>query len=151
VAGPPTAGDLLGDAEKYRRYALTENGISPMGVAGFDPDALYRHRPGARTRRASPNYTPAMHTAQMDKRGVKFERVAELLCELGTAAGLPGLRALPRRNGPRWVCSLGARRPALLARRWKSWPPQATRWPAPCPGGDQPACRRRAFATLHTI
>jgi 2-oxoglutarate ferredoxin oxidoreductase subunit alpha len=34
-----------------------------------------------------PNYTPQMHTAQMDKRGVKFERVADELCDLEPPLG----------------------------------------------------------------
>ena len=75
-----------GDAQAYRRYALTENGISPMGVPGFDrtpftATGLEHDETG------EPDYTPAMHTAQLDKRGVKFERAAELLCGLESPLG----------------------------------------------------------------
>lgn len=70
----------------YRRYALTENGISPMAVPGIDPTpftatGLEHDEYGA------PNYTPAMHTAQLDKRGRKFEVVAEALCGLQPPLG----------------------------------------------------------------
>ena len=69
------------EAEDYRRYRLTESGVSPMGVPGFDATpftatGLEHNEYGA------PNYTPAMHTAQLDKRGRKFERAAEALCGL---------------------------------------------------------------------
>jgi 2-oxoglutarate ferredoxin oxidoreductase subunit alpha len=52
-----------------------------MGVPGFDATpftatGLEHDESGA------PNYTPAMHTAQLDKRGRKFERAAEALCGL---------------------------------------------------------------------
>ena len=57
------------DVADYRRYKLTESGISPMGVPGFDPTpftatGLEHDEYGA------PNYTPAMHTALLDKRGL---------------------------------------------------------------------------------
>ncbi|MGQ9597979.1 MAG: 2-oxoacid:acceptor oxidoreductase subunit alpha [Anaerolineae bacterium] len=70
----------------YRRYALTESGISPMAVPGFDPTpftatGLEHDEYGA------PNYTPVMHTAQLDKRGRKFEAVAEALCGLQLPLG----------------------------------------------------------------
>jgi 2-oxoglutarate/2-oxoacid ferredoxin oxidoreductase subunit alpha len=73
-------------AKDYRRYVMTESGISPMGVPGFDPTpftatGLEHDEYGA------PNYTPAMHTAQLDKRGRKFEIVAEALCSLEAPLG----------------------------------------------------------------
>jgi 2-oxoglutarate ferredoxin oxidoreductase subunit alpha len=74
------------EAKDYRRYALTESGISPMGVPGFDATpftatGLEHDEYGA------PNYTPAVHTAQLDKRGHKFEIAAEALCGLGPPLG----------------------------------------------------------------
>jgi 2-oxoglutarate ferredoxin oxidoreductase subunit alpha len=74
------------EVEDYRRYRLTESGISPMGVPGFDPTpftatGLEHDETGA------PNYTPAMHTAQLDKRGHKFEIVADALCGLEPPLG----------------------------------------------------------------
>lgn len=74
------------DAEDYRRYRLTESGISPMGMPGFDPTpftatGLEHDEYGA------PNYTPEMHTAQLDKRGLKFEVVADALCGLEPPLG----------------------------------------------------------------
>ncbi len=70
----------------YRRYALTESGVSPMAVPGIDPTpftatGLEHDEYGA------PNYTPAMHTAQLDKRGRKFEVVAEALCGIQPPLG----------------------------------------------------------------
>jgi 2-oxoglutarate ferredoxin oxidoreductase subunit alpha len=74
------------DAKDYARYRLTESGISPMGVPGLDPTpftatGLEHDEYGA------PNYTPAMHTAQLDKRGRKFEIAADALCGLEPPLG----------------------------------------------------------------
>lgn len=74
------------DREDYARYRLTESGISPMGVPGFDPTpftatGLEHNEYGA------PDYTPTMHTAQLDKRGMKFEIAAEALCDLESPLG----------------------------------------------------------------
>jgi 2-oxoglutarate ferredoxin oxidoreductase subunit alpha len=74
------------EAEDYQRYRLTESGISPMGVPGFDPTpftatGLEHDEHGV------PNYTPAMHTAQLDKRGRKFEIAADALCGLEAPLG----------------------------------------------------------------
>jgi 2-oxoglutarate ferredoxin oxidoreductase subunit alpha len=77
---------LKGDAQDYKRYKLTDSGISPMGVPGFDPTpftatGLEHDEYGA------PNYTPEMHTAQLDKRGHKFEVAADALCGLEPPLG----------------------------------------------------------------
>ncbi|MGD9146588.1 MAG: 2-oxoacid:acceptor oxidoreductase subunit alpha [Anaerolineae bacterium] len=74
------------DAQDYQRYRLTDSGISPMGVPGFDPTpftatGLEHDEHGA------PNYTPEMHTAQLDKRGHKFEIAADALCGLEPPLG----------------------------------------------------------------
>jgi len=74
------------EAEDYQRYRLTESGISPMGIPGFDATpftatGLEHDESGA------PNYTPDMHTAQLDKRGQKFEIAAEALCGLEPPLG----------------------------------------------------------------
>lgn len=74
------------DADDYKRYKLTESGISPMGVPGFDSTpftstGLEHDEYGA------PNYTPETHTAQLDKRGHKFEIAAETLCGLEPPLG----------------------------------------------------------------
>lgn len=74
------------DAQDYKRYELTDSGISPMGVPGFDPTpftatGLEHDEHGA------PNYTPEMHTAQLDKRGQKFEIAADALCGLEAPLG----------------------------------------------------------------
>jgi 2-oxoglutarate ferredoxin oxidoreductase subunit alpha len=74
------------DIKDYKRYRLTDSGISPMGVPGFDPTpftatGLEHDEYGA------PNYTPEMHTAQLDKRGQKFEIAADALCGLEAPLG----------------------------------------------------------------
>jgi 2-oxoglutarate ferredoxin oxidoreductase subunit alpha len=74
------------DAENYRRYKLTESGISPMGVPGFDPTP-YTATGLEHDEQGAPNYTPDMHTAQLDKRGRKFEIAADALCGLEAPLG----------------------------------------------------------------
>jgi 2-oxoglutarate ferredoxin oxidoreductase subunit alpha len=74
------------DVEDYQRYRLTESGISPMGVPGFDPTP-YTATGLEHDEYGAPNYTPEMHTAQLDKRGLKFEVVADALCGLGPPLG----------------------------------------------------------------
>ena len=74
------------DIEDYKRYRLTDSGISPIGVPGFDATpftatGLEHDEFGA------PNYTPEMHTAQLDKRGHKFEIAADALCGLEAPLG----------------------------------------------------------------
>jgi 2-oxoglutarate ferredoxin oxidoreductase subunit alpha len=77
------------DTEDYQRYRLTESGISPMGVPGFDPTP-YTATGLEHDEYGAPNYTPAMHTAQLDKRGLKFEVVADALCGLEPPLGCIG-------------------------------------------------------------
>jgi 2-oxoglutarate ferredoxin oxidoreductase subunit alpha len=74
------------DAEDYQRYKLTESGISPMGVPGFDPTP-YTATGLEHDEFGAPNYTPDMHAAQLDKRGLKFEVVADALCGLEPPLG----------------------------------------------------------------
>ncbi len=77
------------DVEDYRRYRLTESGISPMGVPGFDPTP-YTATGLEHDEFGAPNYTPDMHAAQLDKRGLKFEVVADALCGLEPPLGCIG-------------------------------------------------------------
>ena len=77
------------DIEDYLRYRLTESGISPMGVPGFDPTP-YTATGLEHDETGAPNYTPDMHTAQLDKRGLKFEVVADALCGLEPPLGCIG-------------------------------------------------------------
>jgi 2-oxoglutarate ferredoxin oxidoreductase subunit alpha len=74
------------EAADYRRYRLTESGISPMGVPGFNPTP-YTATGLEHDEYGAPNYTPVMHTAQLDKRGRKFEVVADALCGLEPPLG----------------------------------------------------------------
>jgi 2-oxoglutarate ferredoxin oxidoreductase subunit alpha len=75
-----------GEGEAYRRYRLTDSGISPMGVPGFD-DTPFTATGLEHDETGAPNYTPEMHTAQLDKRGRKFELAAEALCGLEAPLG----------------------------------------------------------------
>jgi len=70
----------------YRRYRLSADGISPMGVPGFDATP-YTATGLEHDEYGAPNYTPAMHKAQLDKRGFKFEQAAECLCGLEAPLG----------------------------------------------------------------
>jgi 2-oxoglutarate ferredoxin oxidoreductase subunit alpha len=74
------------DVEDYQRYRLTDSGISPMGVPGFDPTP-YTATGLEHDEYGAPNYTPEMHTAQLDKRGLKFEVAADALCGLEPPLG----------------------------------------------------------------
>jgi 2-oxoglutarate ferredoxin oxidoreductase subunit alpha len=74
------------EVEDYRRYRLTASGISPMGVPGFDPTP-YTATGLEHDEYGAPNYTPEMHTDQLDKRGLKFEVVADALCGLEPPLG----------------------------------------------------------------
>jgi 2-oxoglutarate/2-oxoacid ferredoxin oxidoreductase subunit alpha len=134
-----------GVAETYRRYALTENGISPMGVPGYDPTpftatGLEHDETG------EPNYTPAMHTAQMDKRGVKFERVAELLCALESPLGCQACGA-PEEEAEvgvlTWGSTAGAAREAVEELAAEGYPVAGL---IPAVINPMPASRVRAFA-----
>jgi 2-oxoglutarate/2-oxoacid ferredoxin oxidoreductase subunit alpha len=74
------------EREDYKRYRLTESGISPMGIPGFDTTP-YSATGLEHDEYGVPNYTPEMHAAQLDKRGRKFEIVAEALCGLEAPLG----------------------------------------------------------------
>ncbi len=74
------------EVKNYLRYRLTESGISPMGIPGFDPTP-YTATGLEHDESGAPNYTPQMHTAQLDKRGHKFEIAAEALCGLEPPLG----------------------------------------------------------------
>jgi 2-oxoglutarate ferredoxin oxidoreductase subunit alpha len=78
----PSAADL----EDYRRYQITESGLSPMSVPGFDT-APFTATGLEHDEYGAPNYTPDMHTAQLDKRGRKFEIAADALCGLEAPLG----------------------------------------------------------------
>jgi 2-oxoglutarate/2-oxoacid ferredoxin oxidoreductase subunit alpha len=75
-----------GEQDGYRRYELTESGVSPMAVPGFDA-APFTATGLEHDEVGTPNYTPAMHAAQLDKRGTKFERAADALCGLEPPLG----------------------------------------------------------------
>jgi 2-oxoglutarate ferredoxin oxidoreductase subunit alpha len=57
-----------------------------MGVPGFDPTP-YTATGLEHDEFGAPNYTPEMHAAQLDKRGLKFEVVADALCGLEPPLG----------------------------------------------------------------
>ncbi len=107
-----------------------------MGVPGFDPTpftatGLEHDETG------EPNYTPEMHTAQMDKRGVKFERVAELLCALEPPLGCQAC-GVPEETAEvgvlTWGSTAGAAREAVEELAAEGYPVAGAH-----PGGDQPA------------
>jgi len=99
-----------GKDEPYRRYRLTEDGVSPIAVPGqkagqYVAEGIEHDEAGA------PCYTPAMHTAMMDKRYRKLDLLsqsadkyverwgsktaADLVVAWGSARG-PALEAVQR-------------------------------------------------------
>ncbi len=94
------------EVEDYRRYRLTDAGISPMGVPGFDPTP-YTATGLEHDEFGAPNYTPAMHTAQLDKRGHKFEIAAEALCGLEPPLGCQSFGA-PEKDAEVGVLAWGS-------------------------------------------
>ena len=59
------------DTEGYRRYALTENGVSPMAIPGT-AGATYTADGLEHNERGTPSSQAADHAAQMDKRARKL-------------------------------------------------------------------------------
>ncbi|MDA8252537.1 MAG: 2-oxoacid:acceptor oxidoreductase subunit alpha [Rhodospirillales bacterium] len=73
-ADPPVAGGRLiaeADTADYRRYALTESGVSPMAIPGT-PGNAYVADGLEHTERGSPSAQAATHQAQLDKRARKL-------------------------------------------------------------------------------
>jgi len=62
----------------YRRYALTESGISPMALPGMH-GGHYVAEGLEHDERGAPNYTPDMHRAMMEKRFRKVETARQEL------------------------------------------------------------------------
>jgi 2-oxoglutarate ferredoxin oxidoreductase subunit alpha len=68
----------LWDGDKtapYRRYALTEDGVSPFSIPG-QKGGQYVAEGIEHDENGSPCYTPAMHTAMMDKRYRKLDALS---------------------------------------------------------------------------
>jgi 2-oxoglutarate ferredoxin oxidoreductase subunit alpha len=66
--------DLDGDGREngYQRYALTEDGVSPMAIPGMR-GGHYVAEGLEHNERGAPNYTPEMHRAMTEKRHRKVE------------------------------------------------------------------------------
>lgn len=62
--------------EPYRRYKLTDDGVSPFAVPG-QKRGQYVAEGIEHDENGSPNYTPAMHEAMMAKRYKKLELLSE--------------------------------------------------------------------------
>ncbi len=67
--------------ETYRRYALTETGVSPMAVPGED-DLPYMGTGLEHNEKGDPNYTPAMHEAMTAKRFRKLKTLGDAITQL---------------------------------------------------------------------
>ena len=63
----PTAEDL----KEYKRFKLTENGVSPMAIPGSD--GVYAATGLEHTERGAPNFTPQNHMTMLTKRAKKIE------------------------------------------------------------------------------
>ncbi len=64
------------DAEPYRRYRLTDDGVSPIAIPG-QKKGQYVAEGIEHDETGSPCYTPAMHLAMMAKRFKKLELLSE--------------------------------------------------------------------------
>ena len=133
------------EVKDYLRYRLTESGISPMGVPGFDPTP-YTATGLEHDESGAPNYTPQMHTAQLDKRGHKFEIAADALCGLEPPLGcltygVPEKEAQVGVLG--WGSTVGVIREAVEEMAAQGYPVAAL---APAVINPLPADRILAFA-----
>jgi 2-oxoglutarate ferredoxin oxidoreductase subunit alpha len=72
--------DLSGDADgaEYKRYQLTETGVSPMATPGTK-GGRYTAEGLEHDEKGQPDYEPAMHEAMMDKRWLKVETARKQL------------------------------------------------------------------------
>jgi len=64
----PTAADL----KEYRRYVITEDGVSPMALPGME-GGCYAATGLEHSERGSPNFTPKVHTQMSAKRAKKIQ------------------------------------------------------------------------------
>jgi 2-oxoglutarate ferredoxin oxidoreductase subunit alpha len=70
---PPIPARLVaGETDSYRRYQLTDSGISPMAIPGA-PDRMYVADGLEHTETGKPSSAAADHQAQLDKRRRKIE------------------------------------------------------------------------------
>ena len=95
------------ELKEYKRFKLTENGVSPMAIPGTA--GVYAATGLEHTERGAPNFTPQMHTTMLGKRAKKIE-----LLVLGKKV-LP--RALARPKPKSAFLSAGDRRKALFLKR----------------------------------
>jgi 2-oxoglutarate ferredoxin oxidoreductase subunit alpha len=72
-------------ASGYRRYRLTESGISPIAIPGM-PDGMYQAESVEHDEAGLPNQSPENHEKMMRKRARKLELV-KARREMGTLAG----------------------------------------------------------------
>jgi 2-oxoglutarate ferredoxin oxidoreductase subunit alpha len=66
------------DLEDYRRFRVTETGVSPMAIPGT-PGGMYISTGLEHDERGAPNYTPENHEQMMAKRYRKLETLAKEL------------------------------------------------------------------------
>jgi 2-oxoglutarate ferredoxin oxidoreductase subunit alpha len=62
----------LSDEKPFKRYLLTETGVSPMTVPGM-PGGYYTAEGLEHNEKGHPNYSPEIHEAMMDKRWHKVD------------------------------------------------------------------------------
>jgi 2-oxoglutarate ferredoxin oxidoreductase subunit alpha len=62
----------------YRRYELTESGVSPMAIPGM-PGMAYTAEGLEHDERGAPNYDPEVHQAMTDKRYRKVDHARQLI------------------------------------------------------------------------
>jgi len=74
AAGAPFTRETASGGNGYRRYAITESGISPMAIPGT-PGTTYTADGLEHNERGTPSSQAADHAAQMDKRARKLARL----------------------------------------------------------------------------
>lgn len=70
-----------GDNGDYRRYELTESGVSPMAIPGM-PGMFYTAEGLEHSEEGAPDYAPEMHKAMTEKRHRKVDAARRLIQRL---------------------------------------------------------------------
>jgi 2-oxoglutarate ferredoxin oxidoreductase subunit alpha len=71
---------LDADKESFERYAITEDGVSPMPIPGVH-DLVYMSTGLEHTPKGAPNYTPANHELMTKKRFAKLEALGKRIVQ----------------------------------------------------------------------
>jgi 2-oxoglutarate ferredoxin oxidoreductase subunit alpha len=96
--------------KRFERYDLTESGVSPMSLPGMK-GGQYVAEGLEHTETGEPDYTPEMHSANMDKRARKIRSAAQIAEEWGMLERFGDLSAPVAILG--WGSTIGPVREAI--------------------------------------